>query len=217
MATIGILGGTGDQGRGLGVRLAAAGHKVIVGSRSVERAQEAAAQLASLTSGDVVGADNSGAAAAADVVIAAVPYESHAATLRDLEAELDGKVLIDCVNALTFDRAGPMAVVVEAGSAAEEAARLLPRTRVVGAFHHISAKVLLDLDADHEPEDVLICGDDADAKGVVQSLASEVAGGEGVDVGPLRLARYLESFTAVILSLNKVNKAKAGLRVTGLS
>ena len=127
--TIGILGGTGPQGRGLTRRLAAAGHRVVVGSRSADRAQAVAAEYADV--GDVTGADNAGAASA-DLVIVAVPYDGHAELLRTHAADLAGKIVVDCVNPLGFDKGGPFALPVPEGSAAEQAQALLPDSRVVG-------------------------------------------------------------------------------------
>jgi NADPH-dependent F420 reductase len=106
-------------------------------------------------------------------------------------------------------------VEVAEGSAAEQAAALLPRSRVVAAFHHISAKVLLDSDEPDET-DVLVLGDDREAKRVVMDLADAIAGLRGIDAGPLRLARWVEGMTAVIIAVNRRYKTRAGLRVTGV-
>jgi NADPH-dependent F420 reductase len=137
---VSILGGTGDQGRGLARRFALAGTRVVLGSRDAARAQAAAAELP----GEVSGADNAGAAAAGDVVIIAVPYDGHRDLLTALAGELAGKVVVDCVNPLGFDKQGAYALEVEEGSAAQQALAVLPDSRVVAAFHHVSAVLLLD-------------------------------------------------------------------------
>ena len=137
--TVAVLGGTGPQGRGLVRRWAAAGLPVLVGSRSAERAGETAAELAEATSGDVRGLANEDAAAGADVVVVAVPYDGHAELLRSLADVLAGKVVVDCVNPLGFDQQGAYALDVAEGSAAQEAAAILPGSTVVAAFHHVSA------------------------------------------------------------------------------
>ncbi|HET9970720.1 MAG TPA: NAD(P)-binding domain-containing protein, partial [Streptosporangiaceae bacterium] len=141
---IGILGGTGDQGRGLARRFALAGHPVLIGSRSAERAEAAAQQLGH----GVRGLANAAAAREADVVIAAVPWEGHGELLSALAGELAGKIVVDCVNPMGFDKRGAYALTADEGgpaegSAAEQAAALLPGSRVVAAFHHVSAILLL--------------------------------------------------------------------------
>src|SRR6476661_2810321 len=141
--TVAVLGGTGPQGRGLARRFAAAGVPVVIGSRSAERAQQAAAELAGATGGAVTGRDNAGAADAGDIVVVAVPWDGHAELLKEVASRLAGKVVVDCVNPLGFDKQGPYALPVEEGSAAQQAAVLLPDSTVVAAFHNVSA-VLLD-------------------------------------------------------------------------
>ncbi|MBI1376870.1 MAG: NADPH-dependent F420 reductase [Frankiales bacterium] len=207
---VGVLGGTGEQGRGLAVRLADAGQRVVIGSRSQDRAQAAAAEIGR----GVTGADNAQCAASADVVIVAVPYDGHRDLLASLAAELDGKVVVDCVNPLGFDKQGAFALAVEEGSAAEQAAAVLPGARVVGAFHHVSAVLLLDEGVAQVDTDVLVVGDDREATDVVQALAGRIAGMRGVYAGRLRNARQVEALTANLISVNRRYKAHAGIRVT---
>src|SRR4051812_7364332 len=142
--TVAVLGGTGPQGRGLVRRWAAAGVPVVVGSRAAERAAQTAADLAQATGGDVRGLANDEAAAAGDVVVGAVPWDGHAALVGSLAGPLAGKIVVDCVNPLGFDKQGAFALAVEEGSAAQQAARLLPDSTVVAAFHHVSAALLDD-------------------------------------------------------------------------
>ncbi len=184
---IGVLGGTGDQGRGLARRLAMAGSRVIIGSRDARRAVAAAASVGRPP--QLTGAANEDAARAADVVIAAMPWEGHRDLLASLAAALDGKILIDCVNPLGFDARGAYPLPVEAGSAAQQAAALLPGTRVVGAFHHVSAVLLLDPEVAEVELDVLVLGDDRQATDLVQALASRIPGMRGVYAGRLTQLR----------------------------
>lgn len=217
---IAILGGTGPQGRGIGYRLARAGFSVVLGSRDEARGVEVAAELAALpgaSAGTLRGAANRAAVWSADVVVVAVPYDGHAALLTDLADHLMGRLVIDCVNPLGFDKLGPYGLAVEMGSAAEEAAALLPDSTVTGAFHHLAAPLLLDPDSDLSHEDVLVCGDDRAAKERVIQLATAVTGGRGLDVGRLRMARQLEPLTAVLISVNKRYRTRAGIALTGLN
>ena len=137
---VGVLGGTGPQGKGLAYRLAQAGQQVIIGSRAADRAQAAADELGH----GVEGADNAETARRSDVVIVAVPWDGHGKTLESLREELAGKLVVDCVNPLGFDKKGAYALKPEEGSAAEQAAALLPDSRVAAAFHHLSAVLLMD-------------------------------------------------------------------------
>jgi NADPH-dependent F420 reductase len=208
--TIGILGGTGDQGKGLARRFALAGHPVIIGSRNVVRAQRAADELGP----SVRGRENAAAATEADVVIVAVPWDGHRATLESLRAELAGKIVIDCVNPMGFDKQGAFALPVEEGSAAQQAAAVLTDSRVVAAFHHVSAVLLLDPEIAEMDLDVLVLGDDREATDLVQALANEIPGVRGIYAGRLRNAGQVEALTANLISINRRHKAHAGLRVT---
>jgi len=211
--TVGILGGTGPQGRGLARRLAAAGHQVIIGSRSAERAQQVAAEYAEV--GDVSGAGNA-EAASADLVIVAVPYAGHAELLGSLKTELDGKIVVDCVNPLGFDKQGPFALPVPAGSAAQEAQQILTGSTVIAAFHHVSAVLLDDPAVDHIAGDVLVLGEDREAVGEVCELATAIPGARGIYAGRLRNAGQIEALTANLIAINRRYKAHSSLMVTDL-
>ncbi|HEY3732775.1 MAG TPA: NADPH-dependent F420 reductase [Streptosporangiaceae bacterium] len=215
---IGILGGTGDQGRGLARRFALAGHRVIIGSRSAERAAAAAAGLADGAGGPgrVEGVANDEAARQADVVIAAVPWDGHRELLASLAADLAGTIVIDCVNPLGFDARGAYRLPVPEGSAAEQAAAVLPGSRVVGAFHHVSAVLLLDPQVAELDLDVLVLGDDRQATDLVQALAARIPGMRGVYAGRLRNCGQIEGLTANLVSINRRYKAHAGLRITDI-
>ncbi|MEO3777621.1 NADPH-dependent F420 reductase [Micromonospora sp. B11E3] len=215
---IAVVGGTGPQGRGLGYRLARAGHEVVLGSRDAQRAITAAEELSAQAGGArITGATNLAAAESAGIVLLAVPYDGHAQLVTSLAQALAGKLVISCVNPLSFDRFGPYGRTVSAGSAAEEAAEIVPSATVVGAFHHLAAPLLLDPEADLSHEDVLVCGDATAAKERVMALAADVTGGRALDAGRLRLARQLEPLTAVLISVNKRYRTRSGVALTGLA
>jgi NADPH-dependent F420 reductase len=214
--TIAVIGGTGPQGKGLAYRWAKHGHALVLGSRSVERAEAAAAEIRErLPEASVRGAANADALEGAAVVVLAVPYDGHDELVAELAPGLDGKTVISCVNPLGFDKQGPYGLDVER-SAAESAAVIVPEARVVGAFHHVSAPSLWGEAEYLDHEDVLVCGDDADAKAVAIELARSVTGRDGVDAGRLRLARQLEPLTAVLISINKRYKTRSGIAISGL-
>ncbi|MGH3861993.1 NADPH-dependent F420 reductase [Actinokineospora sp.] len=214
---VGVLGGTGPQGRGLALRWARAGISVVLGSRSAERAEAAAAELRDLAGVDAItGLDNAACAAAADVVLVAVPWDGHRDLLESLRLELAQKIVIDCVNPLGFDKQGPFALPVEEGSAAQQAALVLAESRVTAAFHHVSAVLLADLGVSEVDIDVLVLGDDREATDTVRALADAIPGMRGVYGGRLRNAHQVEAFTANLIAINKRYKAHAGIRVTDL-
>jgi NADPH-dependent F420 reductase len=209
---IGILGGTGEQGRGLARRFAMAGNPVIIGSRSHDRADGAAREIGH----GVRGLANRDAAREADLVIAAVPWEGHGDLLSGLAPELAGKIVIDCVNPLGFDQRGAYPLPVEQGSAAEQAAALLPHSTVVAAFHHVSAVLLLDPEVAAIDCDVLVLGDDRPATDLVQALAVRIPGVRGIYAGRLRNCHQVEALTANLVSINRRYKVHAGLRITDI-
>jgi NADPH-dependent F420 reductase len=213
---VGILGGTGDQGRGLAYRFARAGQRVVVGSRSAERGVEAAAAIAAMpgVTGEVTGSANSDVAAAADVVIVAVPWEGHGETVAALRPALVGKVVVDCVNPLGFDAKGPYALSVPEGSAAQQTESLLPESRVCAAFHHVSAVLLGDPAVGQIDLDVMVLGDDRAATDIVIQLAGRIDGMRGIYAGRLRNAGQVEALTANMIAINRRYKAHAGVRIT---
>ena len=213
--TVGVLGGTGPLGGGLARRFAAAGLKVVVGSRDGSRGARVAHEIErDVPDAGVLGGDNREAARWADVLVVAVPYEGHADLLRDLAGPLAGRIVVDAVNPLGFDSHGAYALDVPEGSAAEQAAALLPDSRVTAAFHHVSAPLLLDLAVPGVDLDVLVLGDDRGATDTVQALADVIPGARGVYGGRLRNAHQVEALTANLISVNRRYKAHAGLRIT---
>jgi NADPH-dependent F420 reductase len=217
---VGVLGGTGPQGRGLAVRFAAAGQRILLGSRDADRASEVAADVAGRASAaaggevSVQGGGNADVAGAADLVIVAVPFAGHAATLADLATPLAGKVVVDCVVPMGFDELGAYVLDVDEGSVTQQAAALLPDSPVVGAFHHLSAVLLEDLSRPTLDGDVMVVGDDRAATDTVQALAGRLPGMRGVYAGRLRNARQVEALTINLVSVNRRYKAHAGIRVT---
>ena len=215
--TVGVLGGTGPQGKGLAFRWAKAGLKVVIGSRSADRAEATAAELRELAGVDnVAGADNLDTATKAAIVLVAVPWDGHGTLLESLREALAGKIVIDCVNPLGFDKQGPFALKVDEGSAAQQAEALLPDSRVTAAFHHVSAVHLVDPEVEAVDTDVLVLGDDREATDLVRALADAVPGMRGVFGGRLRNAGQVEALTANLIAINRRYKAHAGLRVTDI-
>jgi len=207
---VGVLGGTGEQGRGLALRLAVSGIRVSIGSRDASRASESASELGY----GISGVSNEECAAAADVVIIAVPWDGHEKILTGLRDQLVGKIVVDCVNPLGFDAGGAFALSVVEGSAAQQAAVVLPESSVVGAFHHVSAVTLLDLTQESIDTDVMVVGDDRTATDTVQALAARIPGMRGIYAGKLRNAGQVEALTANLISVNRRYKAHAGIRIT---
>jgi NADPH-dependent F420 reductase len=207
---VGVLGGTGPQGKGLAYRLARSGQKVIIGSRAAERAQAAAGELGH----GVEGAGNAETARRSDIVIVAVPWEGHGDTLKSLREDLAGKLVVDCVNPLGFDKKGAYAITPEEGSAAEQAAALLPDSRVTAAFHHLSAVLLQDPEIEEIDTDVMVLGEERADVEIVQALAGRIPGMRGVFAGRLRNAHQVESLVANLISVNRRYKAHAGIRLT---
>ncbi len=212
---IGIIGGTGPQGKGLAYRLSGAGIDVVLGSRSAEKGEAAAAELMAMGgSGTVTGAANGDLPGRCDLLLVAVPYEGLADTLKPLAGDVDGQVVMSAVNRLGF-KGGPHAVPVEAGSSAHEVAELLPGARVTTAFNNVSAVHLIDPTHTFD-EDVLVCGDDAEAVAATTGLVDRIEGLRGVASGPLVHAATIEAMTAVIISINKANRINGGVRIAGL-
>jgi 8-hydroxy-5-deazaflavin:NADPH oxidoreductase len=214
--TIGVVGGTGPLGRGLAARLVVAGHEVFLGSRQADRAQEAIERVRGRTGdADLWPAANAEACSKADLVFVTVPYDAQEATLPGLRDALDGKIVVSCVNPVAFDDAGPHAVPVPGGSAAQECQVLLPRSRVVSALHTVPARALLRV-PDPVGSDTIVCGDDEDAKRVVIELLEAIPGLRALDGGGLRLSVGPEMVTATLLAMNRIHGGHAGLRIDGL-
>ena len=216
MTTIGFIGGTGPEGKGLAYRFALAGHDVIVGSRSAGRASDAAREIAEHAgTSNVRGASNEDAAREAGLVVLTVPYSAQADTLPPLADACAGKVVVSTGVPLAFDGGKPSMPAVPQGSAAQQAQALLAASRVAGAFHNLSATKLWK-DAAALDQDVIVCADDADAKREVSALAEQIDGVRAVDGGPLAASRYVEGITVLLIGINKAYKTAAGVRIVGV-
>ena len=212
--TISILGGTGKEGSGLALRWAKAGYRIIIGSRSAERAQHAAAEInAQLGIHTAQGMDNESAARAGDIVVLTVPPEAQVATLEGVKSALKGKILVDTTARVDAKDPHPP----NGRAAAREAQRLVgSEVRVVAAFQNVPAHALKKLD--HElASDVLVCADDPEARAEVVRLA-EAAGMQAYEAGGLDNAVVVEGLTALIIAMNKRYKSKVGgIRVSGIT
>lgn len=222
---VAIIGGTGDQGKGLALRWAQAGFDIVVGSRAAERASDAAKEMKELLSkagfadASVSGAHNLEAAASSSVVVVTVPFAAQIATLKEIRDKLQpGTVLIDVTVPLEPAVGGkPTRVLgVWAGSAAEQCKEQVPDTvTVVSAFHNVGAEALADLS--HEVEcDVIVCGDKKDAKEIVRRLVAAIPGCRYVDGGVLSNSRTVEAMTALLIGINIRYKSHTGIRITGI-
>ncbi len=213
--TIGLIGGTGAEGRGLAARFALAGLDVFVGSRTAERGRDAAREVGELVGGSLRGGTNLEAAEAGEILVLTLPYAGQQETLTELAEAIGERIVVTAVVPLRFTRARVTMAAVEAGSAAEEARDLLPRARLVGAFHNVSAKHLLDVSEPAEG-DVIVCGEDAAAKDAAIELVAAVADLRGLDGGPLANCRYVEGLTALLTNLNRIHKAETHVRIVGV-
>jgi hypothetical protein len=215
---IAVVGGTGPAGSGLAERWARAGEQVVIGSRDAKRAQEVAAKIARKTGGRVEGAENAAAVAQGDVVVLAVPFPGHAALIKKLKpAFRRDAVVIDVTVPLASDVGGhaTRTLGVWQGSAAQQAAEMLPGMAVAAAFQNVAAGVL----AGEAPVecDVIVCTDDARAREVTAELAAKIPGVRAVNGGGLENARIVEQLTALLITINKRHKSHtAGIRITGL-
>ncbi len=220
MATIGFIGGTGPEGLGLAMRLAMAGERVLIGSRRIERAEEAAQTVRDAVSEaggtpDTGGGVNRDVVEQSDVVVIVVPFDGHEATLNDLRDTIGNKLVIDAAVPLTMENRVPGISDVEQGSATEQAQALLPEARVVGAFHNLSARKLQKL-SDPMEGDVLITADDDDAKQAVVELIGKMPELRPIDAGPLSMSKFVEDLTALIIGMNMRYKTQAAVRMVGI-
>jgi len=213
---IAILGGTGPEGSGLGLRWAAAGHEVIIGSRQAEKGERVAAELsAMLPAGAIAGTDNLTAANQADVAVLAVPYMAQESTLDGLGGALSGKILVSVVAPTQKPKARVWRLPSGLSAAEEAQQQLGDSVRVVSAFQNIGAHNLMDLA--YEPDfDVLICGENKDDKDLVAQLVED-AGFRSINAGALQNSSVVEGLTSVLIGINIRHKVKdAGIRITGI-
>src|SRR5215467_5964555 len=210
--SVAIVGGTGNLGSALALRLGAPGVKVIIGSRDAQKAQNAVATLKpKMRAGELDGTTNQEAVRQGDFVVVAVPYEGHQQMVQDLKGQLAGKIVIDAV--VPLKKVRPF--VPAAGSALQEAQQILAgEAPVIGALHNISAVDLGEVDS--PLGDVLVCGDNAEAKQKVMEIIRRI-GARAFDGGPAGNAYVIEGLTGVIISLNRKYKSKHGsIKITGI-
>lgn len=212
---IGIVGGTGREGRGLGVRWAKAGHDVFIGSRQADKGVTKAAEFAEEFGVSLSGGDNVAACKHADLVVVTVPYSAHRATFESIKEVTDEKVVVDITVPLQPPKVRSVNLPEGQAAALEAQGYLGSGARLVAALHHISSEHLSD--PGHEFDcDVLVCGDDKDARATVIALIGDL-GLRGVDAGVLRNAIALESLTPVLLHINRRYKSVgSGIRITGI-
>jgi NADPH-dependent F420 reductase len=218
--SIAILGGTGPAGMGVALRWARAGETIILGSRDAQRAQAAADKVKERAgpNANISGMENSAACAASDLLMLTVPFEGQASLLKQLKPAIrSGSILIDATVPLAAGVGGRASrtLGVWQGSAAQQAAELVPKgVSVVAAFHNVSAE-LLNGDAPLDC-DVIVCSDDPDAAQVARELAAKILGVRAIDGGKLENSRIVEQITALLIGLNIRHKGHAGIRITGL-
>ena len=210
---IAILGGTGKEGRGLALRWAHAGRAVILGSRDAQRARETAAEVAERAGGVVTGMTNADACAAAGIIVAATPFDGLEATVVECAPHMAGKLAVSAVIPLKVEEGRFSVRPVVEGSAAELMAARAPGCRVAAALHNVSYRILADLDHEISEDVPFACA--AEDVTTVSALCADL-GARGVHVGGLHLAAYLEGYTAVLLSVNRLYRVQAGIRFTGL-
>ena len=219
-SSVSIIGASGALGQGLALRWAQAGVPLVLGSREAERAVEAAAAVVAAVPGAAVeGVDNAAAAAASPVVVLSVPFSAQAKTIKQIAESLTpGQLVIDATVPLAAQVGGkPTQILgVWQGSAAQQAASLLPEgVAIVSALHTVSAASLAEPDHKFD-EDVLVCGDEKEQKAIASELIETIGGLRAVDAGRLENSRITESLTALMIGINIRNKAHAGIRITGL-
>ena len=213
---LGFLGGTGPEGRGIALRLGLAGEAVMIGSREPARAEEAVRELKdSHGLPKVYGGLNDEVAQSSDVVFITVPFSAQASVMEPLSGALDGKVVVSTVAPLAFSGGRADMLMVEEGSAAMQAQALLPGSKVVAALQTVSAHSLLEPVTDIEG-DVVICADDDEAKAVVSSLVERIRALRAVDGGALANSRYVEGITALLININRLHRARSGIKITGV-
>src|SRR3984957_3503402 len=214
MTTVGVLGGTGPAGRGVAIRLASAGYDVILGSRDENRAQEIATTLLARGEGVIRGATND-VAADCELIVVATPWDSAVATVTALRAQLKDKVVISMVNALVREGKELVPLYPPRGSMAAQLAFALPESTIVGAFHHLPASEMEDLDSSLDADVVIFSDSDAGRKLVAEGV-NEMPGLHAVIAGSMSLASAIEAFTAVCISVNIRHKAHSYVKLAGL-
>jgi 8-hydroxy-5-deazaflavin:NADPH oxidoreductase len=215
MTTVGVVGGTGPAGRGVAVRLASAGYDVTIGSRDEIRARDAVAGLVARGKGVINGATNE-QAAECDIVVLATPWDSAVQTAQALRKSLHGKIVISMVNSLIREGKELVPLYPPRGSMAAQLAFALPESQIVGAFHHLPASEMEDLESGLDA-DVMVFSDHESARAAVVTMVNEMPGLRGVQAGSMSLASAVEAFTAVCISINIRYRAHTYVKLAGLN
>ncbi len=215
MTSVGVVGGTGPGGRGVAVRLASAGYDVTIGSRDETRARDAVAGLVPRGAGVISGATNE-RAAECDIVVLATPWDSAVQTAQALRKSLHGKIVISMVNSLVREGKELVPLYPPRGSMAAQLAFALPDSQIVGAFHHLPASEMEDLESGLDA-DVMVFSDDESARTAVVAMVNEMPGLRGVQAGSMSLASAVEAFTAVCISINIRYRAHTYVKLAGLN
>ena len=215
-STIAVIGGTGAEGSAIALRLGHAGYRVIMGTRDSAKGARVTAELNKLLDGGAIEfTGNAQAAASADIVILTVPYAAQEATVQDMRAALDGKILIDATAPLIPPKVGNVQLPLGGSAVARIQGMLGDKVRVVSAFQNVAAHKLRQLEADVQC-DVLVCGDDAEARSVARDLIMRM-GLRALDAGPICNSAAAEALTSLLIFLNRKYKVTgAGIRITGL-
>ena len=210
-----ILGGTGPEGKGIALRLAMAGEEIVIGSRDATRARDAAEALQELAPNlKVTGEVNDVAAEQGDVIFLTVPYEGQAPLLEQVGPSLAGKVVVNVVAPMVFNRGRARAIQVEDGSAAEESQKILPDSQVVAALQNLSAEDLMQPDLAME-SDVVVCSDHREAKEQVMTMVQRIPDLRAIDGGALEYARYVEQLTALLVNINRNYRCHSTIKIVG--
>ena len=210
-----ILGGTGPEGKGIALRLAMAGEEIVIGSRDATRARDAAEALQKLAPNlKVTGEVNDVAAEQGNVIFLTVPYEGQAPLLEQVGTSLAGKVVVNVVAPMVFNRGRARAIQVEDGSAAEESQKILPDSQVVAALQNLSAEDLMQPDLAME-SDVVVCSDHREAKEQVMTMVQRIPDLRAIDGGALEYARYVEQLTALLVNINRNYRCHSTIKIVG--
>lgn len=213
---IGFIGGTGAEGRGLALRYAALGYEIAIGSRDYHKATRVADELSALTNCKTIsGMGNHSVAKISEVVFLTVPYSSQSFLLEQIGDELASKIVVNTICPLEFKGGKVRGLPVEEGSAAEQSQALIPKSKIVSAYHNISASDLLAYDRVMNG-DVVVCSDHQDAKRTVMTMIDEVKDLRSIDGGSLDNSRYLENLTALLLNINRIHKTHTSIKIVGL-
>ena len=209
---IGFVGGTGPEGRGLALRFALAGEKVFIGSRNKSRGIKIAEEIEKHSPGFVIGGSNEEASAKSDIIVIATPYEAQRTTVQELKSHLNGKIIVNVIAPLSFNKGSISSIRVEDGSAALECQKLLPDSSVISAFNNVSAQDLLKKDKKIDC-DVIVCGNEDNSKKTVMDLAEKIYSIRAIDGGTLENSRYVEDLTALLLNINKIYKWHSSIKI----